>query len=101
MISPFQGPGDDIHGGDSGLARCCIHLAEAGHPVVGERVYRSRTRLPFLVAFPRQALHAQSLGFVHPFTGQAMNIEASLPEDLTNLVAILRSRYGRATRPGD
>jgi 23S rRNA pseudouridine1911/1915/1917 synthase len=78
-----------------------IHLAEAGHPLVGERVYRSRTRPPFPVAFPRQALHARGLGFVHPFTGQAMNIEASLPDDLSDLVAILHSRYGRATHPRD
>ena len=40
-----------------------IHLAEIGHPVVGDPVYRPRrTRPRFPVPFPRQALHAQALG---------------------------------------
>jgi 23S rRNA pseudouridine1911/1915/1917 synthase len=71
-----------------------IHLAEAGFPVVGEPVYRSKTRPPFPVPFPRQALHAQALGFVHPLTGQEMGIEAPLPADLADLIALLRRRYG-------
>ncbi len=70
-----------------------IHLAEAGHPVVGEPVYRSKTGPPFPVPFPRQALHAQSLGFVHPVTGHTMRIEAPLPDDLANLIKVLRQRY--------
>jgi 23S rRNA pseudouridine1911/1915/1917 synthase len=71
-----------------------IHLAESGHPVVGDPVYRSKTAPPFPVPFPRQALHAQALGFNHPLTGQAMRIEASLPDDLTELITALRHRYG-------
>ena len=52
-------------------------LAEMGHPVVGERVYRPRACSP--AARPRstrQALHAQTLGFVHPLTGQTIRVEA-------------------------
>jgi 23S rRNA pseudouridine1911/1915/1917 synthase len=71
-----------------------IHLAEAGYPVVSEPVYRSKTRPPFPVPFTRQALHAQALGFVHPLTGQEMRIEAPLPDDLADLIALLRRRYG-------
>jgi 23S rRNA pseudouridine1911/1915/1917 synthase len=74
-----------------------IHLAEAGHPIVGDLVYRSKTGAPFPVAFPRQALHAQALGFVHPMTGQALRIEAPLPSDLNELIAALRDRSH--TRP--
>jgi 23S rRNA pseudouridine1911/1915/1917 synthase len=72
-----------------------IHLAEVGHPVVGEPVYRSKTGPPFPVLFARQALHAQALGFVHPMTDQAMRIEADLPDDLADLVVLLRRRYGQ------
>jgi len=71
-----------------------IHLAEVGHPVVGDRVYRAGASLPFPVPFPRQALHAQAVGFVHPMTGQALRVEAPLPDDLTGLVAVLRHRFG-------
>ena len=42
-----------------------------------------------LAAFPRQALHAASLGFVHPVTGAAMRFEAPLPEDFAGLLAAL------------
>ena len=76
-----------------------IHLAEAGHPLVGERVYRSKTRSPFPLSFRRQALHAQALGFVHPITRKSMHIEAPLPEDITVLVDELRDRYGGRTKP--
>jgi len=69
-----------------------IHLADVGHPVVGDRVYRSGDSLPFPVPFPRQALHAQALGFVHPMTGQALRVEAPLPDDLTGLIAALRRK---------
>ena len=71
-----------------------IHLAEAGHPVVGDPVYRSEACRPFPVRFPRQALHAQALGFVHPMTGHALRVEAPLPEDLTGLIFALRHRFG-------
>jgi 23S rRNA pseudouridine1911/1915/1917 synthase len=71
-----------------------IHLAEIGHPVIGESVYRPRTWSPFAVAFPRQALHAQALGFVHPRTGQGLRIEAPVPDNLADLIAALRHRYG-------
>jgi 23S rRNA pseudouridine1911/1915/1917 synthase len=67
-----------------------IHLADVGHPVVGEPVYRSRTATPFPISFPRQALHAQALGFVHPITGLGMRVAAPLPDDLAELIATLR-----------
>ncbi len=72
-----------------------IHLAEIGHPVVGDPVYRPRSRYVFPVAFKRQALHAQALGFVHPITGQALRVEAPVPEDLSDLIAALRHRSNR------
>ena len=71
-----------------------IHLAEIGHPVVGDPVYRPRTDRRFPVPFGRQALHAQSLRFVHPFSHESIDVQAPLPADLTELVAELRDRFG-------
>jgi 23S rRNA pseudouridine1911/1915/1917 synthase len=71
-----------------------IHLAEIGHPVVGDPVYRPRNRPRSKAQFPRQALHAQTLGFVHPLTQQHVRVEAPLPADLAGLITDLRNRYG-------
>lgn len=71
-----------------------IHLAEMGHPVVGEAVYRPRTQPPCKAKFPRQALHAQTLGFKHPILGQDVRVEAPLPADMDALIVDLRNRYG-------
>jgi len=71
-----------------------IHMAEIGHPVVGDPVYRPRNRPRTKAQFHRQALHAQTLGFKHPFTGQEVRVEAPLPHDLDALIVDLRNRYG-------
>jgi 23S rRNA pseudouridine1911/1915/1917 synthase len=71
-----------------------IHLAELGHAVVGDRVYRPRRGPKFPVPFDRQALHAQALGFVHPISQQALHVRAPLPADLDGLIVRLRDRYG-------
>jgi 23S rRNA pseudouridine1911/1915/1917 synthase len=61
-----------------------VHLASIGHPVAGDRVY-GRTKRPG--PFPRQFLHAQRLAFAHPRTGQRIEVEAELPEDLRAALA--------------
>jgi len=71
-----------------------IHLAEIGHPVVGDAVYRPRQQPRTKARFPRQALHAQTLGFVHPLTGEHVHVEAPLPADFSGLINDLRNRYG-------
>ena len=73
-----------------------VHLAEAGHPVVADPVYgrpapgggAGRLALELAAArrMPRQALHAATLGFVHPVTGELLSFAARPPEDLTTLV---------------
>ena len=65
-----------------------IHLAEAGHPIVGERVYGHdwQKRLPA----PRLMLHAKELGFVHPVSGTRLSFEAPLPEDMRRVLEELR-----------
>ena len=76
-----------------------VHLAHAGHGLVGDPVYGGRrkvsaTALPAggaeaVAAFSRQALHAASLGFEHPETGEWMAFEAPLPSDMAALIEAL------------
>jgi 23S rRNA pseudouridine1911/1915/1917 synthase len=73
-----------------------IHLAAAGHPVVGEPVYRARGVAPDTIPFPRQALHAAELRFRHPRNGRDLLFTAPLPEDLERLLDGLRR--GRMAR---
>jgi 23S rRNA pseudouridine1911/1915/1917 synthase len=68
-----------------------IHLAEAGHPLVGETVYIRDYRGPLLPA-PRPMLHAAVLGFVHPRTGKRVRFEEPPPEDFMAVLARLRGR---------
>ena len=53
-----------------------VHLAEIGHPIVGDMVY-SNGKNEFGVE--GQMLHAKSLDFKHPITGEKMHLEADLP----------------------
>jgi len=52
-----------------------VHLSEAGHPVLGDTMYGRRD------GFPRLALHARLLGFVHPRTGKKVTFTAELPRE--------------------
>jgi 23S rRNA pseudouridine1911/1915/1917 synthase len=71
-----------------------IHLAEAGHPLCGEKVYRQPLfgeAVPDRSGAPRIALHAAELGFEHPATGEEMRFKMALPPDLVAFLARLRS----------
>jgi 23S rRNA pseudouridine1911/1915/1917 synthase len=76
-----------------------VHLAAIGHPVVGDRTYgrppgrrlgplspRARAAVAEL---DRQALHAVSLGFSHPRTGERLKFSSNLPSDIRNLISEL------------
>ncbi len=68
-----------------------IHLAEQGHPIVGETVYiRDYPATP--IAAPRAMLHARALGFAHPRTGKPVYFEREAPEDFQASVERLRRR---------
>jgi 23S rRNA pseudouridine1911/1915/1917 synthase len=71
-----------------------IHLAALGVPIVGDPVYRPRVLPPPQVTFHRQALHAQTLGFIHPITGVPLLVEADPPADIAALLVELRDRPG-------
>jgi 23S rRNA pseudouridine1911/1915/1917 synthase len=66
-----------------------IHLAEAGHPLVGEQVYVRDYRGP-VIAAPRLLLHAATLGFDHPVTGARIELSSPLPPGFTAVLEALR-----------
>ncbi|HVC53252.1 MAG TPA: RluA family pseudouridine synthase [Stellaceae bacterium] len=71
-----------------------VHLAERGHPVIGDPVYGGRAARrgapgARIAAFPRQALHAKVLGFTHPETGENLRFESTPPADFRELLSDL------------
>ena len=66
-----------------------VHLSEAGHPIVGERVY-VRGYMPPQIPAPRLMLHAAELGFVHPGTNVEIRFERPPPSDFEETLARLR-----------
>jgi 23S rRNA pseudouridine1911/1915/1917 synthase len=76
-----------------------VHLTHIHYPLIGDQVYGGRLQLPrgasdllkeTLRGFKRQALHAARLGLEHPVTGEYMEWEAPLPEDMQHLLAVLK-----------
>jgi 23S rRNA pseudouridine1911/1915/1917 synthase len=65
-----------------------IHLAELGHPLVGERVY-IRDYAGSKIAAPRAMLHARELGFIHPRSRERVLFEREPPEDFQEMVSLL------------
>lgn len=71
-----------------------VHLASLGHGLIGDQVYGGGARsvsgigaetAKLMKSFPRQALHAATLGFIHPVSGKNLMFESPLPADLTLL----------------
>jgi len=69
-----------------------VHLKHIGFPIVGDEKYvgRKMSRLDKRWC-PRQFLHAAKLGFNHPKTGEWMEVESKLPEDLQQVLEKLTS----------
>ncbi len=77
-----------------------VHMAHAGHGLIGDPTYGGRRRLnakaidPAAVeaarAFPRQALHAATLGFKHPVSGENLSFAAPMPDDMLTLIGALK-----------
>ncbi|MGO2386383.1 MAG: RluA family pseudouridine synthase [Psychrobacter sp.] len=79
-----------------------VHLSHVTYPLVGDRVYGGRRQLrsglteaqrQAINNFPRQALHAYTLGFVHPTTGEDIEVTTPLPEDMQKLMEVLSDGY--------
>jgi 23S rRNA pseudouridine1911/1915/1917 synthase len=79
-----------------------VHLAHIGHALIGDPVYGGRRKASAKAlgaeaaamsdSFPRQALHAASLGFTHPVTGERLRFDAPLPADMMGLLSALSGR---------
>ncbi len=71
-----------------------VHLASAGHPVVGDTLYGAPSRLHAgrrdeTKTLPRTFLHAAAIRFRHPRTGEAMSFQAPLPAELVSFLETL------------
>lgn len=78
-----------------------VHMAHIGHGIIGDPLYGrpkrsgqmpdnlSRAALAQMRAFPRQALHAKTLGFAHPITGEAMEFSQEPPADMDKLIKLI------------
>jgi 23S rRNA pseudouridine1911/1915/1917 synthase len=71
-----------------------VHLADAGHPVIGDPLYGTSIGDPRLrevsQRLGRQALHATLLGFDHPITGEPLRFETAPPADFGAALTALR-----------
>lgn len=77
-----------------------VHMTYAGLGLIGDPTYGGNRKLSpkafapeavaAVAAFPRQALHAAHLGFLHPVTGELLSFESELPEDMAQLLDIMR-----------
>jgi 23S rRNA pseudouridine1911/1915/1917 synthase len=66
-----------------------VHLQKLGYPIWGDQVYGLRNA-PKTPHIDRQALHAEKLALQHPDSGETMQWQAPLPEDMRQLIAELR-----------
>jgi 23S rRNA pseudouridine1911/1915/1917 synthase len=75
-----------------------VHLTESGFPLVGDKVYGNSSRLTavrdpearrLIQGLGRQALHARTLGFIHPEKGEYLEFETGLPEDMARIIEYL------------
>jgi len=70
-----------------------VHFSAIGHPVLGDRTYGKKTEVEVKVEgirkkiiFPRQMLHAETLGFVHPATKEYIEFSSPLPKDMEDCI---------------
>ena len=77
-----------------------VHLSEAGYPLVGDKVYGGSGRLSsvtdpqlkgLIKELDRQALHAKTLGIIHPATGEYMEFDTDLPVDMARIIHYLEA----------
>jgi len=76
-----------------------VHMAHCGHALIGDPTYGGKRKMSpkavgeaggeAIAHFPRQALHAATLGFTHPVTDEVMEFEADLPDDMVELLGRL------------
>jgi 23S rRNA pseudouridine1911/1915/1917 synthase len=77
-----------------------VHLTHIGHSLIGDQTYGGKRAIAAkslselardqIRLFPRQALHAAVLGFIHPVSGESLRFEAEIPSDMQGLIDTLR-----------
>ena len=76
-----------------------VHLSYVGHSLIGDPMYGGRVRFPkkaseelkkALLNFKRQALHSKKLTLKHPISGEVMSWKAPLPDDMQELLSVLK-----------
>jgi 23S rRNA pseudouridine1911/1915/1917 synthase len=71
-----------------------VHFASIGHPVLGDKTYGRKIEVEgrgkVKIFFPRQMLHAELLGFIHPVTGQYLEFSVPVPQDMIEKIEELR-----------
>jgi 23S rRNA pseudouridine1911/1915/1917 synthase len=67
-----------------------VHFSAMRHPCVGDPMYGADPTLSARLGLDRQWLHARSLGFAHPATGEHVEFTSDYPEDLAHALAVLR-----------
>jgi len=86
-----------------------VHMAHLKHPIVGDPLYGGSLKLPkgatpelveALRGFRRQALHAETLEFAHPVTGEPIRCSAPMPADMQALVKVLHDDAKAAAAAG-
>lgn len=83
-----------------------VHMEHLGYPLIGDGLYGIQPQtltarlkrggyqpaaIAALQAFPRQALHALQLAFIHPATGERMEFSSGLPDDLYNIINMIKN----------
>ncbi|OGP73408.1 MAG: RNA pseudouridine synthase [Deltaproteobacteria bacterium RBG_16_49_23] len=72
-----------------------VHLSSIGHPILGDPLYGKKGTVEMMKKMGRQALHAHRLGFTHPRTGERIRFVAPIPEDMKEVLGLLRSERSR------
>ena len=78
-----------------------VHMTRLGCNLIGDQLYVKAKKIAdkgiesakrdFVNNFPRQALHAKSLGFIHPRTQKKMSFESEFPADFKELLEVLKT----------
>jgi len=84
-----------------------VHFASIGHPVLGDKTYGKKIEIEIQketeteieketgkrkkISFPRQMLHAELLGFIHPSTGKYLEFHSPFPGDMEEMLKKLRA----------
>ncbi|MGO1372062.1 MAG: RluA family pseudouridine synthase [Senegalia sp. (in: firmicutes)] len=67
-----------------------VHMKHIKHPVVGDKIYGIRNQKFNLEG---QLLHAKTIGFIHPISKEYLEFSSDLPDDFSNILRILESKY--------